>query len=815
MSPTTARVIPSGTTKQVLANLEAASADSTQQRKKRRPYKKTQERYREVRVPEGEIPPPCTADRSRNDRKSPRPHETKISPSSRVTPQTSWLSPQSTERPINPKAAADITRDLTSVQTESRSESSETSQNFLQPSSASFTKLAQAISNLRKPATSSDKSSLPSTLFGPLESERTAQSNLTVLSGRPLTESALTTTLHSQTQYKSPYGVLHHPAGSSPKSLEFLPRSISRRISHGLKGNKAGTIYRSALEIPDASVKALPQGQNITAKTQVANVQSTPARLQMDFAQTSTQSHLQASLSHGTSRAQVAQHKARSQIVTSTETSMSTPVAVAQLATPVQAKALIQTKKEQAAKKRTFAEIMALASGRRSPSLEEIYLPNKSRRMAEDVIPEMSGQSRSPSLYGLRQIPNTQPAPTPSIVDHNMVTGQHINTQNSNFDLQSSQQYQSPHISGPALFPFIPNSYKDFEHIVQPLQDSDASTEARYNPKTIARDVLIATSKHPTQRGLNAHLEILKVNFTKVSDNSDLSTFRWDIVDPSGEDNMSNIMDMDDVSDNDPVEEQPLKPVFHDSQRHKSTTSSSHQARGSISASDEQLLLPPSALLMETVLIDNSNWDSLRSEYIPYSDDDGQFSSTPAPRSRGRPRRDYTPTIQTKSKRFGRPLRQATSVTTASPAPKRRGRPSKQPVDGAEKAKAEDHIPKKRGRPFGSVNKKNALLSSKTTSEPHFYPFKCGWQGCPAEPQNLETLQRHIEMVHLDNTSCEWLKCENTVFRDVIALRRHVSSIHISPYAFHMGDGPKTTTGTSSSKLLAFDELTCSRRVNT
>lgn len=72
----------------------------------------------------------------------------------------------------------------------------------------------------------------------------------------------------------------------------------------------------------------------------------------------------------------------------------------------------------------------------------------------------------------------------------------------------------------------------NMEDIVHPIDKLKAKKRKRYNPKTIVRDVLIAAGRHPTMQPLNFHLEPLRKVFKHVSDVSDLSTFRWDLVDP-------------------------------------------------------------------------------------------------------------------------------------------------------------------------------------------------------------------------------------------------------------------------------------------
>ena len=69
--------------------------------------------------------------------------------------------------------------------------------------------------------------------------------------------------------------------------------------------------------------------------------------------------------------------------------------------------------------------------------------------------------------------------------------------------------------------------------IIRPMNKrQDALRRSSYDSKTIARDILLAVGKHPTMAPLNSHLDILREKFTAVNYDSDLSTFRWDLVDP-------------------------------------------------------------------------------------------------------------------------------------------------------------------------------------------------------------------------------------------------------------------------------------------
>ena len=71
------------------------------------------------------------------------------------------------------------------------------------------------------------------------------------------------------------------------------------------------------------------------------------------------------------------------------------------------------------------------------------------------------------------------------------------------------------------------------EDIVRPIQKRrDALRRSNYDSETIARDVLLATGSHPNMDPLNGHLDSLRKRFRAVNLESNMSTFRWDIVDP-------------------------------------------------------------------------------------------------------------------------------------------------------------------------------------------------------------------------------------------------------------------------------------------
>ncbi len=74
------------------------------------------------------------------------------------------------------------------------------------------------------------------------------------------------------------------------------------------------------------------------------------------------------------------------------------------------------------------------------------------------------------------------------------------------------------------------------QDLVRPIHKrQDAVRRSTYRLETIARDVLLAMGSHPSMDPLNAHLDTLRKRFGNVGLESNMSTFRWDLVDPQPE----------------------------------------------------------------------------------------------------------------------------------------------------------------------------------------------------------------------------------------------------------------------------------------
>lgn len=125
------------------------------------------------------------------------------------------------------------------------------------------------------------------------------------------------------------------------------------------------------------------------------------------------------------------------------------------------------------------------------------------------------------------------------------------------------------------------------ENIVQAIDKQKDKKRKKYNPKTIVRDVLIAAGRHLTMQPLNYHLENLRKTFRHVNDLSDLSTFRWDLVDP-GEPIVATpaVRAVEEIDGNDADDEEAPEPAHQNPQL---TLSVDSQGSASVSMSVQTL----------------------------------------------------------------------------------------------------------------------------------------------------------------------------------------------------------------------------------
>jgi hypothetical protein len=371
----------------------------------------------------------------------------------------------------------------------------------------------------------------------------------------------------------------------------------------------------------------------------------------------------------------------------------------------------------------------------------------------------------------------------------------------------------APVMAEPTLRP-LPASETRFRLIVEPLDKKRALRRNTYNPATIARDILLACGRHPSERQLNQHLEVLKVNLPQISNESDLSTIKWNLIDPGNppsgyfKDSVQDLTgDADDKDDS------------GDEDRDQTARRGSSYATGG---------------------------ESTRAQALP------EATNPFKQKRRGRPARHSLPNTTTPST----PNRQTSSASMSASAP--RPAAATAGVGYAAFRSATEYgsdgkpLPKKKGRPVGwrkaihgsSAAQQRPAMNSYTgkyqpgqpstlrnvragndepiridsrspsiSRAPQQQSFKCEWHNCKAELHNLETLQKHVFKVHnketLRNTrECLWGDCGKEVtsfdpmsnmslerhtplaFETEIVWRRHIQQNHIDPLAWQHGDGP-------------------------
>ncbi|KAF1989249.1 hypothetical protein K402DRAFT_390829 [Aulographum hederae CBS 113979] len=283
-----------------------------------------------------------------------------------------------------------------------------------------------------------------------------------------------------------------------------------------------------------------------------------------------------------------------------------------------------------------------------------------------------------------------------------------------------------------------------------PKRPREALRKSMYDIKTIARDVLLATGKHPEMAHLNAHLDVLKSNFRNVDNNSDLGTFRWDLVDP-GE--PAPLADADD-EDEDSV----------------------------IGDTDDDVARPRPAPAVATMVGPNG-LTTTTEKHASFVGGLKGFMKGP----RGKPRHSL-------------PAGQQAAIPGQTP---NTSRPAQSQSAGAQPVGYTVF-----GRP--PTKKKDASPSP----EAQFTVYKCLWQNCPAELHNLETLKTHVVKSHGEPAphgwyECLWGDCGRKLpipdrngemklkhiyldFEELSEWTEHMKKAHFLGIAWRKGDGPRS-----------------------
>jgi hypothetical protein len=156
-----------------------------------------------------------------------------------------------------------------------------------------------------------------------------------------------------------------------------------------------------------------------------------------------------------------------------------------------------------------------------------------------------------------------------------------------------------------------------------------------------------------------------------------------------------------------------------------------------------------------------------------------------------------------------------TPLPTATPQPKKRGRPVgwrlghgsyaalRQGLPpGTETPRPQPKKPTGEHKPRVRPGRKPAPTARQLYLKlnPHFISFRCEWENCPAELQNLETLRKHLLIVHgrpppsSKTITCKWAACPSAPFPSPSSFTTHLETAHLLPHLWHAGDGPRNTT---------------------
>ncbi|KAF7122657.1 hypothetical protein CNMCM5793_000767 [Aspergillus hiratsukae] len=314
--------------------------------------------------------------------------------------------------------------------------------------------------------------------------------------------------------------------------------------------------------------------------------------------------------------------------------------------------------------------------------------------------------------------------------------------------------------------------------IAKPLNVNDAAEKLQYDPKTIARDVLIASGRHPTEAPLNHHLSRLRDGFIGLDTASDLETFRWDLVDPEKQANNTTM----------------ARDLRQSAPAHV-TSAASTMARPAAPAQPS----PPYPGVAATQQYPQQQPGQLqpqppRTIQAPQTRPQQQFPSQQQLPSQPNTQKQVQPPSRPPSRSHPPPQVQLQvqppSQPQSKPGPSFQIRTKAQPSPKAKSSPrpSTNMVGRPRGRPPASSK---IEVTIPVTSQIPYQVYTCGWENCQAELHNLEMLKKHIFKVHVPYTlTCQWTDCTFRENLPAVQLYKHVLSEHVVSIAWTLGDGP-------------------------
>jgi len=405
---------------------------------------------------------------------------------------------------------------------------------------------------------------------------------------------------------------------------------------------------------------------------------------------------------------------------------------------------------------------------------------------------------------------------------------------------------QAPDFSHQGV-PSITDKLKN-QILVEPIKRSKVARKSRYDPRTIARDVLLATGRHPEMRALNQHLmglqELLMTHSQGVELNKfDLSTIRWNIIDPGNpvqeieEDEKSEEdVDADDEGDGVPAPVRTMQRVEHEDgtvsaveisapapalkgigafKRGRGRPRQSVPGVQTMSFGSSQTGKQPNSAAGDRAPRPTSqhtaNWrtSSRPADFANASTNQSDSGSPAVGYSAFRATATQYDKNGNPVRRRGRPVgwRKAVHSKAAPGQGTEGGQSSQRRSNGAEQNSENISHGRKRGPKPGSRQK-----VPYHELEPHYNVYECKWQLCKAELHNMDTLKKHVVKVHgvsNDNNKyeCKWDGCRSggddvsgkgkapadapPTFNTIESWLTHLNVYHFLYLARSLGDGPR------------------------
>ena len=386
------------------------------------------------------------------------------------------------------------------------------------------------------------------------------------------------------------------------------------------------------------------------------------------------------------------------------------------------------------------------------------------------------------------------------------------------------------------------NSLKFRTDIVQAFNKLDALEKPVYDPATIARDILITSGRHPTERPLNSHLFPLKDIFVSMAVSSDLDTIRWDMVEAETRDQARAASMALSQPSSLPPQQPPIEPASH-----PKPPSLVGRPSWPASSQTQQSLVNTAQPTPSAPQNQQFNFP-----LAPPGNKRKQASPPSAPTAQQLPERQSStfPKSNPKSVSIGNTPKKSPVVNPRNPtgtpkqspvinipnktppvdltkrgpagSPARRAPPADQPeqTPGAKSTKQAPivSIPKRtppQAAVAVSIPKREQSVQSKSRNkqseapkmvgkkqpmvevsipvkDPVSYPvFTCKWKDCHASLHNLSILKKHVIKIHIPHhLTCQWDGCKHAETMAAAKLNEHIMSKHVEPIAWELGDGP-------------------------